>query len=260
MITPSSVPGRRTLRLLLPTLALALATAAAAVAADCPCPPAAPPPPPLWTGSLGFSYLATSGNTDSSSLGLTGTAARQPTPWGLEVSALANRAESDGEETAERLFGSFKARRAVGEAFELFGGLIWERDRFAGFDSRALVSLGGTWKPLRGPAHELSFDGGLTWTEEDPVVGDDDGYAGALLGGTWVWHFTATASLREKALFFPSFSDSTNWRATSDTALEAALASAWALRVGYFYSRDNLPAAGFGKSDATTSVSLVWKR
>ena len=63
-------------------LALLSVVAAPLAAQDtCPCPPP-PPPPPLWTGSLGFSYLATSGNSESQSIGLTATAARQPTPWG----------------------------------------------------------------------------------------------------------------------------------------------------------------------------------
>ena len=41
---------------------------------------------------------------------------------------------------------------------------------------------------------------------------------------------------------------------------DAALASSWALRSSYLFTRDNLPAPGFEKDDATTAVSLVWKR
>src|SRR3954469_15401992 len=95
-----------------------------------PC-PEEKPPPPLWTGSAGLSYNATSGNTDTSSLGFTATVARQPTPWGLELTALVNHAESDGETTAERLFGGIRGKRAIGEPNELFLGGSWGRDRFA---------------------------------------------------------------------------------------------------------------------------------
>ena len=69
-----------------------------------------------------------------------------------------------------------------------------------------------------------------------------------------------TATFRERLLYFPNFDDSDDWRWRSETTLEAALAASWAIRVGYLYTRDNVPAPGFEKSDSSTSVSLVWKR
>jgi putative salt-induced outer membrane protein len=239
---------------------LALAGARAGSAQEtCPCPPP-PPPPPLWTGSLGLSYLATSGNTDTESLGFAVAWARQPTPWGLEISALANRAESDGETTAERYFAGLRGKRTLGESFELFGGFSYESNEFAGFDSRALVEAGGIWKVLTGPVHELAFDAGLTWTQESPVVGEEFDYLGAVAGAAYVWKISDVATLRERLLYFPNFDTSDDWRWSSETALEAAIAASWALRVGYLYTSDNLPAPGFEKADSTTTVSVVFKR
>lgn len=239
----------------------ALTIGAPAVRANdnCPC-PEEKPPPPLWTGSAGLSYNATSGNTDTNSLGFTATVARQPTPWGLELTALVNHAESDGETTAERLFGGIRGKRAIGERNELFLGGSWGRDRFAGFDSRVVLEAGDTFKALLGPTHELSFDAGLTWTQEDLVDAEKDSFAGAILGLAYQWKITDTATFHERVRFFPSFENSSDWRVTSETAIDAALAAEWALRVGYLYARDNVPPTGFGKDDSATSVSLVWKR
>lgn len=242
-------------------LTLGLLWLAAPVAAQetCPCPPA-PPPPPLWTGSVGFSYLATSGNSDSQTVGLTAGIARQPTPWGLEIQALANRAESEGEKTAERLFAGVRGKRALGERLQLFSGVSYERDVFAGFDSRLLLESGAIWRALTGPVHELDFDLGLVWTDEQPVRGPGFDYLGALAGLTYAWKISTAASLRERLVAYPSFDDSKDWRLRSETSLEAALASSWALRVAYLFTRDNVPAEGFEKDDSATSVSLVWKR
>lgn len=238
----------------------ALAFAGAGLAQEtCPCPPPAPPPP-LWTGSVGLSYLATSGNTDTESLGFQATWARQPTPWGMEITALANRAESDGVTTAERYYGGLRGKRALGEAFELFGGLSYESNEFAGFDSRTLVEAGGIWKALAGPVHTLAFDAGLTWTQEAPVVGEDLDSMGAVAGAAYAWKITDAATLRERLLYFPNFDTSDDWRWSSETSLEAAFAASWALRVGYLYTSDNLPAPGFEKTDSATTVSVVWKR
>jgi putative salt-induced outer membrane protein len=225
----------------------------------CPCPPPEPPAP-LWTGSLGFSYLATSGNTDTESFGLAAAFARQPTPWGLEGSALATRSEADGVTSAERSFGAVRLRRALGERAELFGGLSYERNEFAGFDSRAIVEAGGLYKALRGPAHELAFDAGLTWTNEEPVLGEGDSYLGAVAGLNYVWKISSLAAFRERLIYFPNFDTSDDWRVSSESSIEAAIAASWALRAGFLYTRDNLPPAGFEKADSATSVSLVWKR
>src|SRR5262245_16495556 len=173
-------------------LALLLLAAPVAGQDTCPC-PEPPPPPPLWTGSVGFSYIATSGNSDSETIGLTAGFAREPTPWGLEIQALANRAETEGEKTAERTFGSLRVKRALSERFQLFAGASYERDVFAGFDSRVVAESGVVWRALTGPVHELDFDTGLTWTDEEPVIGPGLDYFGAVAGLTYVWHFSKTA-------------------------------------------------------------------
>jgi putative salt-induced outer membrane protein YdiY len=240
-------------------LLLLLLTTPVAAQDSCPCPPP-PPPPPLWTGSLGFSYLATSGNSDSSTVGLTTSWARKATPWGAELQATVTRAEAEGKKTAERLYGAVRGKRALGERLELFTGLSYERDPFAGFDSRVVGEVGGLWKAWRGPVHLLDFDLGLTWTREEPTSGSSRDYPGALAGATYTWVISKTSSFRERLVLLPNFDDSDDWRLRAETSLEAALASAWALRLGFLATRDNQPTPGFEKDDTATSISVVWKR
>jgi len=225
----------------------------------CPCPPPAPPPP-RWTGSLALSYLATTGNSETESVGFDTNWERRPTPWGLEIRALAHRAETDGSATAERYLAAVRGKRALSDRLELFAGIVHERDEFAGFDQRSIVESGALWRALAGPVHELAFDAGLTWTTEDRLDGSDDDWLGAVAGLAWAWKISPSATLRERLIFYPSFDDSADWRLSSETALEAALAASWALRVAYLVQHDDRPPAGFEETDTSTSVSLVWKR
>lgn len=244
--------------------ALLFVLAAPAVGQDpCPCPEAAPaaaPPPSLWTGSIGLSYLANGGNSENENLGVAATFARRPTPWGLEVSVLANRAKSDGETSSERLLAELRGKRALGDRYELFAGASYERDEFAGLDSRAVLEAGGIWRAVDQVRQSLAFDLGMTWTTEDPVAGERLDSFGAVAGLEWIWKLSESASLRERLLYFPNFDDGEDWRLRSESSLQAALASSWALRLSYLLTRDNLPAPGFEKTDTTTSVSLVWTR
>jgi putative salt-induced outer membrane protein len=240
--------------------AFALAFAPALGAQElCPCPPP-PPPPPLWTGSLGLSYLATTGNSSTESAGFTTAWLRQPTPWGLEVHAAGNRAKAEGALTAERYYAAARGRRALGEQLEAFAGLSAELNELAGFDSRTVVEAGALWKAIVGPVHELAFDAGLTWTSEDPVAGPRDDFAGALAGLAYTWRIGEAATFSERLVAYPSFADSDDWRLRSETALETALVASWALRVAYQLTRDNQPPPGFEKTDSATSLSLVWRR
>lgn len=225
----------------------------------CPCPPPEPPPP-LWTGSVGFAYLATSGNSETETIGLAAALAREPTPWGVELQALANRAESEGETTAERWLAGVRAKRVLTERLQFFAGAGYESDEFAGFDSRVVLESGLLWRALTGPVHELDFDAGVTWTDEEPVFLPGLDYFGAVAGATYAWKINEVASFRERLVLYPNFDESDDWRLRSETSLDAALAASWALRVGYLFTRDNAPGPGFEKDDSTFSVSLVWKR
>lgn len=236
-------------------LMLAFASCVAPVMAE----EEAAPAPPAWTGESGLSYVATSGNTDTRTLGFSFALNRIPDPWGWEFKAGYLRAEQDGDTTAERTDGSARAVRAVNERWDLFGGVGAEKNVFAGYDLRVLTAVGATYKALLGPVHTLSFDGGASWTMEEFVDDTDNDYLGALLGLSYAWQISDTATLGERLVWNPNFDDSSDWTAVSETSLTAAVRSNLAVKLGYLYRFDNRPLEGFDDTDTTTTASLVVK-
>ncbi len=218
------------------------------------------PPEPLWTGSAGLSYVATSGNTDTQSFGLDFTATRRPTPWGYEFFALFNRAEDGDVLTAERYYAGGRARRALSERWELFGGLSADKDQFAGFDMRFIIEAGATFKAINTDKVSLNLDAGLTWTDEDLVPpGEDWSYVGGIAGVHFAWAFSATASLTQDLVYYPNFDESSAWRLESVTAIEASLTDLFGLRLSYNYRHNNKPPVGMEEDDTTTRASVVLK-
>jgi len=180
-------------------------------------------PEPIWVGSLGLAWVATSGNTDTSTLGLNFALDRKPEPWGLELVARGNRAEDSGVKTAENYLVSGRAVRTLSARWEAFGGLAWAKDPFAGFDSQTVASAGATYLAVESARHLLSFDMGLAYTWEDRVPPEEDvDFAGGLLGLSWEWTLSKNSKLVERLVFLPNFDDSGDWRLNSMTALEAA--------------------------------------
>jgi putative salt-induced outer membrane protein len=212
-----------------------------------------------WEFSLGLSYLATSGNTDTRTGGLDLSYKHKFDPWGLEVAGSYLKAEADGIESANRTFLGVRGTRSLGEKWGLFVGASMLQDEFAGLDSRTLVDAGMTYKAVASEQHSLTFDFGAAWTSEDYVDGGSNEYVSGIAGLAYEWKISATAKLTERLVFMPSFEESDDWRTASDTALEAAISGSLAMKLGFQYLYDNVPVAGFEKTDTKSTVSLVVK-
>jgi putative salt-induced outer membrane protein len=218
----------------------------------------APPAEPLWKGSLGLAYLATSGNSDTQTFGLDFNMTRRPDPWGIELKAAFNRASDSGNTTAERYLAAVRGSRAFNERWQAFAGLSGEKDTFSGYDLLAVVETGVTYNALLGPVHTLSFDLGLTYTDENRVApAPNVNYMGAIVGLGYAWKLSDTASFTERLDFFPNFKESNDWRLSSATALQAALNKRLAVKIGFEVRYRNQPIDDLKGTDTTSTVSLV---
>jgi putative salt-induced outer membrane protein len=216
-------------------------------------------PEPAWVGSLGLSWVATSGNTDTSSVGMDFALDRKPEPWGLSLIARGNRADDQSVKTAENYVVSARAMRALGKRWQAFGGLAWAKDPFAGFDSQSVASAGATYKAIEGERHLLSFDMGLAYTWEDRVPPQEDvDFAGGVLGLSWEWKLGASSKLTERLVFLPNFDDTDDWRLNSITAIEAAVNEWLALRFGFDIRHRNQPIGDADGTDTTSTASVVF--
>jgi putative salt-induced outer membrane protein len=231
------------------------------------------PPEPNWSNELGLSYVGTTGNTETSTLGLDFKSVRKPTPWGLDLAASFTRAEDGNVVTAEQYYLGGRATRALNDRWSVFGGLAWARDPFTGFENRWLVEAGATFIAIDSERHTLSFDAGLSWNSEDQILTrevsppveppvfeeytESVDWFGGVAGLTWDWRFSKTASLNQRVLFHPNFDDTDDWRLGSDTAVTASLTKLLGLKFSYLIRHRNQPIEDREKTDTTTKVSVV---
>lgn len=216
---------------------------------------------PAWTTKLGLSYLATSGNSETDSVGFDAEVVRRPEPWGLKLVAQFNRAEQEGVKTAERYHAGLRGTRALTGRWDAFFGLSAEQDEFAGIDLRGVVEAGAAYHALLGPRHKLDLDVALTWTDEErvpPAVGES--WLGALAGADYELMLSESATFSQKLRYFPNVDDSSDWRADSVTELTAAINKHFALRLSHEVRYRNRPIGDNDDTDTTTRASLVWSR
>ena len=122
-------------------------------------------------------------------------------------------------------------------------------------DSRAVVDAGVTYKAVASEQHTLSFDLGAAWnSEEDYVGGGSQEYVSGLAG---LAYKVEDQRPREAASGWCSCRLRGVGRTGVSEALEAAISAKLAMKLGFQYLYDNVPVAGFEKTDTKSTVSLV---
>lgn len=215
-------------------------------------------PPPAWEAKLGFSWLESSGNTSASSLGLDTTVVRRWDLWTVDVDGKLVRAESDGETTADRWSLGSRAARSINDLVSLSSSLRFEADELGGLDRRTVASLGTVWALSRSERWTFDLATELAWTDEryDDMAADTD-FLGAVIDGRGELVLSPTATLIHRLGVWPSFDDGDDYRVLGDLALQADLNSLLALRLGYEWRYDGVPAPGFGTTDRTVTAAVV---
>ena len=221
-------------------------------------------PAPAWDMKVGFSYLATSGNAETSSTGFDAAFNRAGRSWSVEGSAAGVSATKRSRRTAESYNAQARAKRRMRKRLQLTLGLRWERNRFAGLDGRRAADVSLLWEVRETPAWKLRALSGLSFNQEDPrdprdlrtMRPDADSFGGLLqLSGDA--RVSPTASWDGQLTYFPNFNDSNDYRLHGHVGLQAALSRHLALRLGYDLKFDNEPVPGFGATDTSTTAALV---
>lgn len=236
-----------TIRILALALCACLSTEAAAQAASTGASPI--------SGKAALGYLATSGNTDSTSANASFSIVYSHSAWrqAFEVSGVG--ASTDDQTTAEAYLFKYEARRAFGEHHFLFGNLDWKRDRFSGYAEQFSQTIGYGRRFIDRERHILDagLGFGIRQSELRTGVEDDD----QIVRGstTYSWVMTDTTNF-EQALVVES--GSTNTMVESRSALRARIIGNVALVLSYRVARNSAVPLGSAHADRFSSVSLEY--
>jgi len=218
-----------------------------------------PKPPPLWSGKAEVSYVATSGNSDTKTLGAAGEVEYQPGPWSGKAKLEFIRSEANGVVNARSFAGLLRGARKLTARLETYAQGAYVENTFAGIDHRLAGEAGLAYLLLPGERHTLKSEAGLGYTKEDRTNGDNRSFATGRLGLLYKWKFSKTAEFSEEASFTESFKDSKDWRFGSATSLSASMTTVLSVKISYVIQTLNEPVPGKKKTDTITAAALVAK-
>lgn len=206
----------------------------------------------------------TSGNTETTDLGLGLGLARETQVWKAALDLQADFGETDGLETKNRIFAAAQLDRQINDRLYGFGRISYEIDEFSGFENRGFVGGGLGYQLIENDATTWSLEGGPGLRIDEVRVFTVDG---VTTPAETVESFSVFAASNFAHAFNDnvSFTNDTDVLAAEETtqiinvaALTAKLTDAFSARISLDVRHDTDPPVGFEATDTATRIALVY--
>jgi putative salt-induced outer membrane protein YdiY len=219
----------------------------------------APAPPPLHEGTAELSYVGTSGNSATESIGLGGEYIYRPDPWTFDAKTNYVRNKSEEELKAESFDFVFKASRALNPRLSAFGRYGFLHDQFAGIEARNIIEAGLSYALVTTAPHSLVVDGSFGYAHESRTVPPDLSDPTAAVGALYKLKLSEAVDFSDDARVGVALSNSDDWRFANIASLTSKLNRILSLKVSNTVRYVHAPPLTFQTTDTITAVALVAK-
>ena len=221
---------------------------------------AAPPPaPPFREGTVEASFVGTTGNSSTQSVGYGSELILRPVPWATRFKVNYVRNAVGGVTSAQTLTGLARGeRKFVGRA-SFFAQYSFLADKFAGTNARHTADAGMSGQLIQREAHSLAADVGGGFSTDKRVAGSGVSTAVASVGALYKWKVSPTADFTEEIRVVAAVPGGADWRSSNAASIAAKISTALSLKVSNTVRYVNLPVSGFNTTDVITSVAIVAK-
>lgn len=209
-----------------------------------------------WSGKATLGYLATSGNTENSTLNTGVEVGFTTGKWVHTAAAAAITASEDGQPTAEAYDLGWKTERQLTEKDFLFGRLEWRKDNFGAYDTQFSQTLGYGRRLLDNDKHKLNVEVGAGARQSELQLGGKESETIVTAGGFYSLALSETASFQQNVT---TESGSDNTYLESYTALSAKVFGDLALVASYTIKHNTDVPDSTEKTDTYSALSLEYK-
>lgn len=208
-----------------------------------------------FKGSVELGYLASSGNSETTSLNSRLVMEYEVADWRNGFMAQVIRATDQDELTAERYQATAKSDYKFTESDYFFAVVNYDRDEFSGFTRRTSEAVGYGRRLVQTDAHRLDAEIGAGARQTDFTDGSEESGTIGRLSANYKWNITETSAFSQTAAVE---SGSTNTYSESVTSVTANVMSRLALKVSYTIKRNSDVPVGVENTDTYTAVSLLY--
>lgn len=236
-----------------------LLSCSALMAASCTVHAQTPTVPKLWSGDLEFGYVATSGNTEETTIKGLADINREKDAWRYKLQFESLNSEANDERSAEKYFVSNRLAFQFNESDFAFAYASYDDDRFSGFDYQATVAFGYgrrllnnetmQWDVEIGPGYRIS-------KVSDDTTGEEDSEEIIVrLYTNYVWDFSENAAFSQSV---NTEKGADNTISKSVTALKVKVIGNFAMKLSYTVKYTEEVPADTKHADTETAVTLTY--
>lgn len=208
-------------------------------------------------------YVSASGNSEFSTLNLGEKLTWKPegSKFSFDQYAKYVYGKTDGEESANQLGAGGRVNYAITSRLAAFGGIDFDKDRFAGIDQRFSEPVGLSWLAIDAPKNKLTLEGGANFTQVTYTAlqanGEfDEQYTSARAAGTYKYLFSEKGYFQLFGEYLPALKEGIGYRANTEAAVVAPIAGIVALKVSYLMRYNSKPPEGFETTDRTFTTGI----
>lgn len=208
-----------------------------------------------WSGKAGLGYLASSGNSENTSLNALFHLSYDLDSWHHGFTAHAIGANSNNVSTAERYQAGVKSKYDFTEHDYVFGLVNWEKDRFGGYESQLSEAVGYGRRVLNSDTQILNLEIGIGAKQAD--LSDGSKLSGVIgrAGIDYQWKFSESADFTQ---LLAVETGSGNTYIESVSAVTARLMDSLSLAVSYTIKNNSDVPVGSDKTDTFTAINLEY--
>ena len=209
-----------------------------------------------WAGKATLGYLATSGNTENSTMNSGFEVGYTSGRWAHLLEATAISASETEDTTAEAYDLGWKSERKISDKDFLFGRLQWRKDNFGAFDTQFSQTLGYGRRLVDNDKHKLNLELGVGARQSElQLFGSKENETIFTVGGYYKWQFSETAEFRQDLTVEAG---GENTYTQSVTAISAKLLGELALVASYTIKNNSDVPPLTEKTDTYTALSLEY--
>ena len=213
------------------------------------------PPKSPWSGKATLGYLATTGNTETSTLNTGLEVGYTVGKWAHLFTAAAVNSSENKVTTAEAYDAGWKSERNITDHDFLFGRLSWRKDRFGAFDTQFSQTVGYGRRLIDADKHKLNAEIGAGLRQSKDQLGVEEDETIFRGGMYYKWLLSETAEFRQD---LTTESGEKNTYVESVTALSAKVLGNLALVASYTIKHNTDVPPLSEKTDTYTALSLEY--
>lgn len=209
-----------------------------------------------WAGKAALGYLATSGNTENSTLNAGFQVSYTSGQWMHLLETAAISASENEDTTAEAYDLGWKSERKITAQDFMFGRLQWRKDNFGAYDTQFSQTLGYGRRLINNDKHKLNLELAVGARQSElQLLGLDENETIYTAGGYYRWQISETAEFSQDLTVEAG---GENTYKESVTAISAKLLGEFALVASYTIKNNSDVPPLTEKTDTYTALSLEY--